>query len=84
MLINGILTNSEIWYGLTQNELSNLEKLDKYFFLRLLEIPRTVPDVALYLEMGALPISSVIKARRLNYLHTLVRAQNRTCFIVYL
>ena len=36
-------------------------------------LPQSVPYPALYLETGVLPISVVIKVRRLNYLHTILR-----------
>jgi len=74
MLLNGILTNSEVWFGLSQKDLSTLENLDKYFLTNFLTVPRTVPEVALYLELGVLPISTIIMGRRLNYLHSIIKS----------
>ena len=72
MLINGSLTNAEIWYNLSNKEIKELENLDKLFFRKLLEVPTTTPSVSFYLELGVIPISVAIKQRRLNYLHHLL------------
>ena len=73
MLINGTLTNAEIWYNLTKNEIEEFESLDRLFFRRLLEVPITTPTEAYYLECGVLPINVIIKARRINYLHSILK-----------
>ena len=73
MLINGILTNAEIWYNLTKNEIEEFESLDRLFFRRLLEVPITTPTEAYYLECGVLPINVIVKARRINYLHSILK-----------
>ena len=46
MLINGKLTNAEIWYNLTKNEIEEFESLARLFFRRLLEVPITRPNEA--------------------------------------
>ena len=69
IFINGILTNAETWYNLNKTEVEDMDKLDKLFFLKLLEVPRTTPVVAFYLELGVLPLSTIIKQRRILYLH---------------
>ena len=72
MLINGILTNCDVWYGLTNNDINQLEEVDKLLLRRVLNVASSCPIEALYLEMGCIPIGLIIKARRLNYLHYLV------------
>ena len=72
MLVNGILTNSEIWYGLTNSEINEFEDLDRLFLRRILKVPISTPQEAFHLELGILPIGIIIKARRINYLHYLV------------
>ena len=72
-LINGILTNTEIWYHLETSETRELEKVDRNFFQQLLGLPHSVPSPALFLETGVLPISVLIKVRRLNFLHSILR-----------
>ena len=72
MLINGTLTNAEVWYNFSQNEIKEFEQLDQLFFSKLLEVPKTTPSEAYYLEMGVLPINAIIKGRRVNYLHEIL------------
>ena len=68
MFVNGILTNAEIWYGLTKAEVGELEDLDEQLLRRILNTKYSVPAECLYLELGCLNISTIIKARRINYL----------------
>ena len=70
--MNGILTNSECWYGITEAEIQKLESLDITFFRNLFEVPHTVPTVGLYLETGSLSIHTILKVRRVLFLHFLV------------
>ena len=72
MLINGILTNVEVWYNLTTNDIKEFENLDKTFLRKVLGVPGSTPSEAFYLELGILPVGTIIKARRLNYLHTIL------------
>ena len=72
-MLNGILTNSESWYGLKEAEVQKLESLDLTFFRNLFEVPHTVPTVGLYLETGSLSIHTIIKVRRLLFLQYLVK-----------
>ena len=71
-LINGILTNSEAWYGLKNSELEILESVDELLMRRILEVPSTCPKEMLYLELGCLPIRYIVSARRLLFLHYIV------------
>ena len=68
-LINGILTNAEVWYGIKQSEIDELEEIDKLFLRRVLGAPDSSCIESLYLELGVIPIRVMIKARRLTYLH---------------
>ena len=77
MLINGTLTNAEIWYNFSKSELEEFEALDRLFFRRLMEVPVTTPCESYYLEFGVLPIGSLIKARRLNYLHGILKQEKK-------
>ena len=40
IMINSILTNVELWYNLTKNEIKEFEDLDKLLFTKLLEVPQ--------------------------------------------
>ena len=72
MLINGMLTNSETWYNLTENDVSHLEEVDKYLLRKILNAHSKTPVEMLYLETGAIPIRFIIKQRRISYLHHLL------------
>ena len=69
ILANGILTNSEAWYGLNDSDLEILESVDEQLMRRVLEVPSTCPKEMLYLEMGCVPFKYIVASRRLNFLH---------------
>ena len=71
LFLNGILTNSEVWYGMKKSEIKELEALDKLLLRSILETPVTTPMEAMQLELGIMSISTLIKARRINFLHYL-------------
>ena len=77
MLINGTMTNAEIWYNFTNTEVQEFEGLDQLFFRRLFEVPVTTPKEAYYLELGVLPINIILKSRRINYLQSILK-QDKT------
>ena len=70
-LINGILTNAEVWYSLGRKEVCDLEQIDRMFLRQVLGAASSVSNESLYLELGVIPIEIVIKARRISYLHYL-------------
>lgn len=72
MFLNGILTNAEVWHNVKKGEIEELEELDRSLLRKILQVPATTPKEALYLELGILPISVVIKVRRCMYLHYLL------------
>ena len=73
ILINGILTNVETWHNVGKADIAEIERVDKLFFMKLFEAPSSTPAVAFYLETGSVPLSVVIKIRRLMYLHAILR-----------
>ena len=76
MLINGTITNAEIWYNFNQNEVQEFQNLDKLFFRRILRVPKSTPTEAFYLETGVIPIGLIIQSRRLNYLHIILKSDH--------
>ena len=74
ILINGMLTNSEVWYHTESSETSDLERVDLHFMQKVLGTPHTVPAAAIYLETGIMPLGIVIKQRRLIYLHNILQS----------
>ena len=71
MLVNGILTNCDVWYGLTDIDVGHLEEVDRLLLRQVFGVASSCPIEALYLELGCLPISVIIKSRRINFLHYL-------------
>ena len=74
MFVNGTLTNADIWYGLQEQDLEELEALDREMIRKVLKCPFSTPGEAGHLELGLLPLNCIIKERRVNYLHYLVRS----------
>ena len=75
---NGILTNADVWYNLGQNDLEELETVDRLLLRRILSVPETTCIEALYLETGSMDIDTIIKAKRINYLHYLIKEEGST------
>ena len=75
MLVNGITTNVEVWHSVLENEIEELQNIDKLLFRRLLSVPKSTPIESFYLELGAIPIGVIIKARRVNYLHSILEKE---------
>ena len=73
LFLNSVLTNADIWYGLTDKEVKQLEDLDLSLLRKFLNTPSTVPAESIYLDLGCLNIKTIIKARRLVYLQYLVK-----------
>jgi hypothetical protein len=70
-LLNGILTNADVWYSLQKNEIAELEEVDRMLLRRILGAPDSTCVESLYLELGVIPIHIILKSRRIKYLHYL-------------
>ena len=85
LLINGILYNSEVWYGLTKAQVSELESVDRLLLRRILATPISTPKEGLYLELGVVPINLILKGRRVMFLHYLLNLEEKEmlyCFFM--
>ena len=71
-IINGILCNSEIWYGLTKKQIEKLENVDKIYIRKLLNAHSKTPIEAHYIETGKMPIRFILQKRRLMYWYQIV------------
>ena len=69
LLISSVLSNSEVWYGLTKHDRELLEQVDEMWMRNLFSCSRNVSKDILYLELGLIPIPYIIKARRQMFLH---------------
>ena len=67
IFINGILTNLEASYGLSDSDIEELEKCDEQLLRAILECPSKTPKEMLYLELGVTPIRFIIMARRMMF-----------------
>ena len=72
MFINGILTNSEVWYAIKNEEIQRLQEADEYLLRKLLKAHSKTAKECLYLETGTIPIKYVVMSRRLNYFHHII------------
>ena len=61
LFLNGILTNCEIWYGLTESEVKEFEDLDIQLLKKILQVPVSTPQEGFFLELGIIPIGVIIK-----------------------
>ena len=74
MFLSTVLTNIEVWYGLSKSEIEELEILDRVLLRHILGLPSSTPTEFLYLETGCLNIGTILKMRRVNYLHYLLQS----------
>ena len=61
MLMNGMLTNSETWYGMSNDEEKQLELVDEYLLRKILKCHSKTSKELLYLETGTIPIRYILK-----------------------
>ena len=67
MLINSILCNSEVLYGLSKTHIETLESIDKYFWRKVFASVISTPVESYYIETHTLLIRHIIMGRRLMY-----------------
>ena len=67
MLINGILTNSEVWSPVNDSQIDVLQNVDLILLKKLTNGHSKTAKEAFYLETGSLPLKYVIMKRRLIY-----------------
>ena len=73
IFLSSVLTNSEVYYKVTKSEIEDLEMVDRSLLKRILSVTNSTPTAAVYLETGFIKIGTILKARRVNYLHYLVK-----------
>ena len=72
MFLSGILSNVEVWYGMTKSEIKEFDNLDLSLLRKILQAPISTPKEAFYLELGLIPIEVLLKVKRINYLRYLL------------
>ena len=63
-----VIHNSEAWSNLSPKDVADLQKAQLSYLRRVLEVPRSTPTAALYLETGILPIEYEIHIKQLVFL----------------
>ena len=67
-LINGTLTNSEVWPNLTQKHQESIEAADLDLMRKIFNAHSKTASELFYLETGKIPLRFVVYKRRLMYL----------------
>ena len=67
MLINSILCNSEVLYGLNKTHIETLESVDTYFWRNVFGSMVTTPIESYFIETNSVPLRYIIMARRIMY-----------------
>ena len=84
LLLSSLLTNAEAWYNLTTQDVNDLEKVDEDLLRKILECPISTPKEMLYLELGVSPIRSILRSRRLNFLHYILNEETDSLIYTFL
>ena len=81
ILVSKMVYNSEVWYNVTDKQLTKLEQIDEMFFRRLFNLPSSAPRVGMYVECGKIPIRHLVKMRRIMYFwHIIHQDRNELLF----
>ena len=76
VFLPGLIYNCESWSNLTHKDISNLQGAQLKFLRRVMEVPKSTPTAALFLELGILPIQYEIEKRQLVFLKNILDRQN--------
>ena len=69
LLVSSMLCNSGAWYNVTAAEMNLLETVDLQLLRAILRAPKSTPKEMLFLELGCIPFSEIMRQRRLSFLH---------------
>ena len=72
MLINSLLSSSEVLYGVKSKHIQMLESCDRSLLTRLFSVPKTCSYEAVFMESGLLPLRFILQGRRLMYYWTIL------------
>ena len=76
VFLSRLIYNCESWSNLTHKDISNLHGAQLNFLRRVMEIPKSTPTAALFLELGMLPIQYEIEKRQLVFSKKILDRQN--------
>ena len=84
MFLSVMLLNADTWTNLTQQDIDDLEQMDKSLLKKILQTSSSTPNCAVFLELGVEPVRFLIKGKRLMFLHhILTRNENELILQVY-
>ena len=63
-----MMSSAETWCDLRKHEIEKMEEVDKMLLRKILDAPMSTCIESLYLELGLVPISIILKSRRIHYL----------------
>ena len=69
VFVSSVLFNSQTWTRLTISDYKNLQTIQLRYLKRIMQVPKSTPNVSVSLELGVLPISKEIHRRKLVFLH---------------
>ena len=80
-----LIYNAEAWSSLTEANIQCLLKAQLHYLRRVLEIPKSTPTAALFLDLGILPIQYEIEKKQLLYLKCVLKKNaddlvQQTCY----
>ena len=67
VLVSKLVFNSEVWYNVSDNQISKLEKIDEMWFRRMFNLAKSAPREGMYIECGKMPVRFIVIMRRLMY-----------------
>ena len=72
MFLSVALLNADTWLNLTQGDIKELDLVDRLLLKQIFGVSSSCPSSGLYMELGCTPVSLIIKAKRLMFLHYIV------------
>ena len=73
MLLNGILTNCEVWYNVKEDHLTTLESADNELMRKMFNAHSKTAIEIFFIETAKLPIRFIVSKRRLMYLWNILK-----------
>ena len=73
MLVNSIMCNSEVLYGLSKAHIEKLESVDVYLWKNVFSSKVSTPIESYYIETNTTPFRYIVMARRLMYFWNLLQ-----------
>ena len=70
-----LIFNSQAWDRMTLDDLEGLTTVQLKYLKRALQVPRSTPNCAVFLELGILPIEYEIHIRKLTFLHHILHLE---------